>query len=477
MNEIKNLKLEDIKKRIKLFQTKKNMIQEELNYGIIGIAEATEQVANMKRQERKLIKEAVDAIHVSKNGKPRNIKVNEAKGLYYTNMPDKSQVYGKTLDALYENLFYAYGLTLEYHESTVDEIFKQAFERKQLNSTNKNNSFTRNLNTYKTYFSSAFTERDITKITKDDLLAYTKSMCEKFHPTKKEFLAYKGILNLIFEYAFDKDIRMDNPVPCIHNEDYYKDGYCNCVTRESEDNIFSNKQIEDVRTFLKERNVTSKFKGYDINGYAITLSTFIGTRVGEICSLKWSDIKEYFIWIHSQMVEGERIAGQGMTWEYCPYTKNERKKSSKKGRYFPLTDDTRALLQEIKAKQVELGIYDEHGYIFIRTNNEPINPNSYTKSLKKMMDKLGYKVTNNHAFRKSVNSNILIPMGLDEVQRADLLGHSPEVNLNNYTYKRLDDSNEIYQRFNNKTIDNPTSLDWSRKNIVNFETHKKRKSL
>ena len=54
-----------------------------------------------------------------------------------------------------------------------------------------------------------------------------------------------------------------------------------------------------------------------------------------------------------------------------------------------------------------------------RTDGTPINPNSYTKSLKKMMDKLGYQVTNNHAFRKSLNSNILIPMGLDEVQRAE----------------------------------------------------------
>lgn len=113
----------------------------------------------------------------------------------------------------------------------------------------------------------------------------------------------------------------------------------------------------------------------------------------------------------------------------------------------------------------------------MRTNGTPINPNCYTKALKKIMDNLGYHVTNNHAFRKSVNSNILIPMGLDEVQRADLLGHSPEVNLNNYTYKRLDDTNEIYQRFNPKTNENTVGLDWSRKKVVKFETLKQRKSL
>ncbi len=412
----------------------------------------------------------IDLVHISNDGTPRKISFNEYKGMYYTNTPDRRQVCGKTLDALYQNLFRYYGLSIG--NNTVGSIFKQAFERKRRNSTNKANSFKRIENTFKTYFSKDFCKRDISKITKDNLLGYTKWVCVTYHPSKKEFLAYKGILNLIFEYAFDIDIRPDNPVPCIHNEDYYKDGYCNCVTRESEDNIFSCEQINEIRTHLADRNISSKFKGYDINGLAITLSTYIGARVGEICALKWADIKEYHIWIHSQIVEGERETGQPMSWIYCPYTKNERKKSAKKGRYFPLIADTRELLNYIKKKQIELGIFDENGYIFVRNNGEPINPNSYTKALKKIMDKLGFHVTNNHAFGKSVNSNVLIPMGLDEVQRADLLGHSPEVNLNNYTYRRLDDTDEIYQRFNDFTGAVKTR---SRQNVVDIDNYKQRK--
>ena len=65
-------------------------------------------------------------------------------------------------------------------------------------------------------------------------------------------------------------------------------------------------------------------------------------------------------------------------------------------------------------------------------------------------------------------------MGLDEVQRADLLGHSPEVNLNNYTYKRLDDSNEIYQRFNHYTNVVKPELN---QNVVEFNSYKKEKAF
>ena len=207
-----------------------------------------------------------------------------------------------------------------------------------------------------------------------------KSVAQTFNPSIKEFLAYKGILNLIFEYAFDKDIRSDNPIPCIHNEDYYKDGYCNCVTRKSEDNILSAAQIEEVRKHIDERNNSGKFKGYDITGLAINFSTRVGTRVGEVCALKWSDVQEYFIWIHAQFTEGEREKGKPMIQDYCPYTKNERRKSAKTGRYFPINDEIFHLLKYIKKKQIELGIYDEESYIFVRTDGSPINPNSYIKA-------------------------------------------------------------------------------------------------
>ena len=467
-------RIQKLKQKYVILQSTKSLIEEQYKYGIIDFADATMQVSNLNKQERKLIKEAVDLIHVTRDGKPRKITYNESKGLYLTNTPDRGQVCGKTLDSLYDNLFAYYGLSIKKKKLSVGDVFNLAFERKKMNSTNKANSFKRNLNTYKSYFTDDFTKRDISKITKDDLLAYTKFVCQEFHPSKDEFLAYKGILNLIFEYAFDKDIRPDNPVPCIHNQDYFKDGYCNCITRESEDNIFSSEQIKEVQALIQERNNLGRFKGYDINGLAIDFSTRVGTRVGEVCALKWSDVDKYFIWIHAQLVEGERDNGEPMVWNYCPYTKDERKKSVKKGRYFPINNDLSHLLNYIKEKQIELGIFDENGFIFKRTDGSPINPNSYTKALNKLMGKLGFHVTNNHAFRKSLNSNVLIPMGLDEVQRASLLGHSPEVNLSNYTYKRLDDTDEIYQLFNNFTSEVKTR---SRQNVVDFNNFKKEKVL
>ncbi len=44
------------------------------------------------------------------------------------------------------------------------------------------------------------------------------------------------------------------------------------------------------------------------------------------------------------------------------------------------------------------------------------------------------KVTNNHALRMSLNSNVLIPKGISVADRAAMLGHSIETNLKYYSF-------------------------------------------
>ena len=49
----------------------------------------------------------------------------------------------------------------------------------------------------------------------------------------------------------------------------------------------------------------------------------------------------------------------------------------------------------------------------------------------------------------SLNSNVLIPAGLDARERAAILGHSITTNENYYTYTRRDEIVEIGDRLNN----------------------------
>lgn len=83
------------------------------------------------------------------------------------------------------------------------------------------------------------------------------------------------------------------------------------------------------------------------------------------------------------------------------------------------------LLSEIREVQKGFGIESE--WIFPNSDNQ-----SYERSLYKVCKKFGFEITNNHAFRKGFNM-WMVSLGLNEAERASILGHSTIVNLSKYT--------------------------------------------
>ena len=78
-----------------------------------------------------------------------------------------------------------------------------------------------------------------------------------------------------------------------------------------------------------------------------------------------------------------------------------------------------------------------------------LNKETYSQRLRRMCKRMGYEITNNHAFRMSLNSNVFIHLGLPVTQRARLLGHSVEVNERKYSHSRTEslvDIKEILDR-------------------------------
>lgn len=133
-----------------------------------------------------------------------------------------------------------------------------------------------------------------------------------------------------------------------------------------------------------------------------------------------------------------------------PRTKRE---FSRDGRHFPLTEAIASLLHELKELQTGKGINSE--YILCHEDGEWIKTDAYQTCLRRLMRSLGFEVTNNHAFRMSLNSNVLVPLGIPVSDRARILGHSVDTNLTYYTYARLDSTEDIRELLNglNRTTD------------------------
>lgn len=409
----------------------KKAVQEQLVHGIISFVDATNELNMITSKERKIKERLVQEAHVTEDSIPRKIKYLESKDLWQTIMPDKSRITAKTKDMLIDKLFDWYHLKIQ--SVTIKDLFDDALlEKKRTENVNPDTLY-QNEKSYERFITEELGKRNITDITGEELKEYTQNLVHRLSITVNAFKDYKGVLNLIFDYALGHGIISSNPVNAINNQKYLKN--CKQPSSNPEDEILSEQEIELVIATVRKRMKQKRYHGYFINGYAILLSIETGMRAGELCSLKWSDIKDTVVHIHSQQLSNKRSGGK--EYYYAPWTKNE-KGVSKGGRKFPMTNTIRTILNELKAVQESMGICSE--YVFCHPDGEWIKTDAYETCLRRLMEHLNFTVTNNHAFRKSLNSNVFIgKLHMPVTQRAKLLGHSVATNEKYYSFCSKDD--------------------------------------
>lgn len=411
-------------------------VQKQFKCGILDSIGVSDELMRINKKEYALKEKLVSQVHVTSKGEPRTIKYSESKGLWKTVIPGKKEFFGKTREILIDKLFDYYGLRLR--DSSVKSIFKMAIEEKKISDNSNEGTISRYYKDFDRYISPDFAEKDIRFLTKVDVKAYTQALVTRMELKKSSFLAYKGILNLIFDYALEYEIINSNPLIAIHNSNYYKS--CDMTMPRPEDKILSQEQIKTLEQEIRHRMSYKKYNGYFVNGYCMLFSIQTGMRAGELCALKWADIdyQRNVINIHAQQLYKVREGGK--EYYYVSYTKNE-KGISRGGRQFPLTDAIKGLLDEIKAVQGEKCSPSE--FVFCHENGEWIKTDAYETCLRRICQSLKFKVTNNHALRMSLNSNILIPLGIPVTERARMLGHSVETNLRNYSFAGIDSNADL----------------------------------
>ncbi len=282
-------------------------------------------------------------------------------------------------------------------------------------------------------------------------------------------MSVKGIFNLVFNYAISHGLISENPLLNVKNKAYLKS--CDTKKPSPEDKILSAEEITMLQNEVRRRMTMKKYGSYYINGYAMLFAIETGVRVGELCALKWSDIKEKSIHIHSQQLK--RMVNSKKEYYLDDYTKNE-KGESEDGREFPLTRKIRLLLSELKTKQENLGIKSD--FIFCHEDGDWIKSDAYITFLRRICRSLHLNVTNNHALRMSLNSNVLIPKGISVADRAAMLGHSIETNLRYYSFAQKDYLDNVRAvldgDFEPNLPDEPFGNPWEPKKIIKFEKSK-----
>ncbi|MCR4815474.1 MAG: tyrosine-type recombinase/integrase [Lachnospiraceae bacterium] len=409
-----------------------------------------------------LKKEYVLKNHVNKNGTPKRIeqKIHDGKTVWVTRLKDGSKKTALTEERLYDKLFTIYAVedpninldefkSLDNnHNYSVRAIFKKAFAEKAESfgftettegTVSSVNTLDRYRQDYDRFIDENFAKEDIRFLQPNDIKKYCIETLNRLHSETGEFVKYKAfkdhfkaVLRLIWGYADEHDICSD----IISNRNKFKtDDFkklLDCSKPKAEEKAFDLKEIELIDEEIGKRmGQPGKYGICYTNGYMFRLSRWTGMRVGELGSLKWSDINfsKKTIHVHTQQLKNHK------TYEVInvPWTKAEQGNPSG-GRFIPMFPQTIAILEELKEKQQLAGIKSE--YVFANPDGSFISVDSqYIQFLQRISKKFGFGISNNHAIRIYFNSYVLVPAGVSLPNRAKILGHSEEVNLKYYTFE------------------------------------------
>lgn len=262
----------------------------------------------------------------------------------------------------------------------------------------------------------AFMQNPIEEITVDMLKLFFHDMIKDNSLSKGAFKKAYGYIDNTFQKAFREKVIPENPMAYLLRKQFY--GYCEETEKPLSKQVYTDEEVELITQWLHQQY--KKIPSY-IPHYAVELASLTGMRVGEIVALKWEDIhneKGYFTIQRSEKFNRK-------TKEYfIDKTKN------KKVRNFPLDEKITTLFTRVKKAEFAKGYLCE--WIFANEEGR-IHAPVVSSCIKNKCKQLRIPDRGIHAFRKTFNSNMRCA-GVSEVVAASLLGHSPDVNKNYYTF-------------------------------------------
>ena len=192
----------------------------------------------------------------------------------------------------------------------------------------------------------------------------------------------------------------------------------------------SENKVLDVLSVSNHRKILNHIQShFTFMGLGIYISLSTGLRIGEICSLKWSDINvtDGILTVNRTIERIYIIEGEKKHTELVintPKTKNSC-------REIPMNKELLGMLKPLKKV-----VNDDY---YILTNDErPTEPRTYRNYYKRLMEKLDIPKLKYHGLRHSFATRC-IEVGCDYKTVSVLLGHSNiSTTLNLYVHPNME---------------------------------------
>lgn len=264
----------------------------------------------------------------------------------------------------------------------------------------------------------------LTSLTKEFLDDWVHRKIRKYNMTKKKYYNMSLILRQGLEYATGRFITT-NPFEKI--------------TVESKMYQTVKKKADQTQVFLTNEQpliIENLYKQFENTGNPISLGVIldfeIGVRVGELSSLKESDIEGNYIHVQRQQVRNY-ISDDGINYRQSGYKIVEHTKSDAGDRYVYLNKKAKELISQILL--VKKNDNNKSEYLFYY-QNKLFSPISFVKRIEHACNDIGIPEKRMHKIRKTYVS-ALIDGGLNINTIREMVGHADErTTYGNYCFNR-----------------------------------------
>ena len=281
---------------------------------------------------------------------------------------------------------------------------------------------------YKTDFDRFFNdtdiaETDIRKITEDDLEIFIRQTIKNMNLSNKSYSGLRLLIMGIFKYAKKQKYTEISITQFFGDLDLPRKCFARKVVKDDE-SVFTDSEVEKISRYVRE-NVSM------IN-YGILLAFQTGVRVGELCTLKYSDIQGNKLRISRTEVRYRDKDGNYV------FEVRESPKTEAGNRDIILSSEAKKTLREIR----RLNPFGE--YIFMKDDTR-IKEKAFSVKIVKICRYVGIKERSMHKARKTYATK-LINGGVDESIVVKQMGHtSIDCTKNHYYFNNKNEEDAVKQ--------------------------------
>lgn len=278
----------------------------------------------------------------------------------------------------------------------------------------KESSIVKYSNTLKQYLLPEFHEREITEITKEEVLAFRCRLLVSGGKggaglSPKTVTDILSVLKNIFVYASEEKAC---PVTDISR-------------------IFVKQSQKPMRILSRtEQQSLSRHLCDDLTpcNLGILVCLYTGLRIGEICALRWDDIlfNEHCLYVHQTMRRIQKLGNE----ECKTLVQISSPKSDSSVRRIPIPDEIFRLIAKAKMPA--------DTYFLTGLQNRYIEPRTMQNRFKAVIKKCNIRNANFHALRHTFATRC-VELGFDIKSLSEILGHaSVNITLNRYVHPSME---------------------------------------